>query len=261
MVLESLVSVKEGLKNPFAIFYFSALITLFSFIISFLIFKQDVGLYTVFFITFGLTPFMYKLNLYVGKKEFNKEERKRKGFLAFYKEVIFSYAAVFIGITLVLSLLYLLLPYEISEKTFKTQIEEIKAIRGYFSFGGTFQTIFINNIGVLFLSFLLSLLYGSGAIFILSWNASILAAAVGMTAKALGGAKALPLALMVYFPHGSLEILAYFLAAIAGGIVSYASLKEKRERFVFEDAFFLLSLGIFLLLIAASIETLSIIVS
>jgi uncharacterized membrane protein SpoIIM required for sporulation len=256
-MLESLISVKEGLKSTFSIFYFSSLITLVSFIISFLIFKQDVGLYTVFFITFGLTPFMYKLNLYVGKKEFSAEERRKRSFLSFYREIILSYVAVFAGITLVLSLLYLLLPYEISERTFKTQIEEIKAIRGYFSFGGTFQTIFINNVGVLFLSFLLSFLYGSGAIFILSWNASILATAIGMTAKTLGGIKALPLAAMVYFPHGSLEILAYFLAAIAGGIVSYFSLKEKLERYVLEDAFFLLSLGIFLLLIAAAIETLS----
>lgn len=261
MVLESLVTLKSGLKNTFSIFYFSAIVTLVSFVVSFLLFKQDVGLYTVFFITFGLTPFMYKLNLYVGKKEFKGEERKNKGFLSFYREIILSYASIFVGMTLILSLLYLLLPYEISEKAFNTQIQEIRAIRGYFSFGGTFQTILFNNIGVLFVSFLLSFLYGSGAIFILAWNASILATAIGMTAKALGGARALPLAVMVYFPHGSLEILAYFLAAIAGGIVSYASSKSKLERFVIEDVLFLISLGIFLLMVGAAIETISIIFS
>ena len=39
--------------------------------------------------------------------------------------------------------------------------------------------IFINNMGVLFLCIIFSFLYGAGAIFILTWNASVIAAAIG----------------------------------------------------------------------------------
>ena len=312
MVLESLVSLKEGIKNPWSVFYLSAIVSLVSFVISFLVFKQDVGLYSVILTTLGLTPFMTKLNLYEAKKSVSKKKkgitdllffyaRDKKSigkfaattaipfiiaalifqsleimflittlyvgifllfsliFLSFYREVITSFVAIFAGMTLVFSLLYLLLPPEVAEKSFQTQINEIKAIRGYFWFGGTFQTILINNIGVLFLSFLFSLIYGSGAIFILAWNASILATASSMLAKSLGGAYKLPIALLSYMPHGSLEIVAYFLAAIAGGIASYHLTRSNDVKNLLGDTLFLLSLGILFLLLGAIVETISLI--
>jgi hypothetical protein len=312
MVLESLVSLKEGIKNPWSVFYLSAIVSIVSFVISFLVFKQDVGLYSVILTTFGLTPFMTKLNLYEARKSLLKEKKgitdllffyakDKKSiwrvagitaipfiiaailfqslemmllilvlyvgvfllfsliFLSFYREVIMSFVAIFAGMTLVFSLLYLLLPSEIAEKSFQTQINEIKAIRGYFWFGGTFQTILINNIGVLFLSFIFSLIYGSGAIFILAWNASILATAASMLAKSLGGTYKLPIALLSYMPHGSLEIVAYFLAAIAGGIASYNLTRGKEIRVLLEDCLFLLALGMVFLLLGAIVETASMI--
>jgi cellulose synthase/poly-beta-1,6-N-acetylglucosamine synthase-like glycosyltransferase len=311
MVLESLVSLKEGIKNPWSVFYLSAIVSLVSFVISFLVFKQDVGLYSVILTTLGLTPFMTKLNLYEAKKSVSKKKkgitdllffyaRDKKSigkfaattaipfiiaalifqsleilfsitalyvgifllfsliFLSFYREVIISFVAIFAGMTLVFSLLYLLLPPEIAEKSFQTQINEIKAIRGYFWFGGTFQTILINNIGVLFLSFLFSFIYGSGAIFILAWNASILATASSMLAKSLGGVYKLPIALLSYMPHGSLEIVAYFLAAIAGGVASYHLTRSNDITNLLGDTLFLLSLGMLFLLLGAVVETISI---
>ena len=312
MVLESLVSLKEGIKNPWSVFYLSAIVSIVSFVISFLVFKQDVGFYSVILTTLGLTPFMTKLNLYEAKKSVSKEKkgiidllffyaRDKKSigkfagitaipfiiaalifqnleimfliailyvgifllfsliFLSFYREVIISFVAIFAGMTLVFSILYLLLPPEIAEISFQTQINEIKAIRGYFWFGGTFQTILINNIGVLFLSFLFSFIYGSGAIFVLAWNASILATASSMLAKSLGGAYKLPIALLSYIPHGSLEIVAYFLAAMAGGIASYHLTRSNDVKSLLGDSLFLLSLGILFLLLGAIVETISLI--
>jgi hypothetical protein len=308
MVLESLTSLKEGIKNPWSIFHLSATVSIVSFVISFLVFRQDVGLYSVILTTLGLTPFMVKLNLYEAKKAFLKEKRgiidilffhskdkrsilKIAGltsipfiiiaiflqnsqyilllislyvgvfllfsliFLSFYREVVLSFTAIFVGMVLVFSIIYLILPTEIAEKSFQTQINEIKAIRGYFWFGGTFQTILINNMGVLFLSFIFSFIYGSGAIFILAWNASILATAASMFAKSLGGAYKLPIALLSYMPHGSLEIVAYFLAAIAGGIASYHLMKGKNFRSSLVDSAFLFSLGTVFILLGAIIET------
>ncbi len=308
MVLESLVSLKQGIRNPWSAFYLSAIVSLISFSISFVVFKEDVGLYSVILTTLGLTPFMTKLNIYEGKISLVRKNggildllffyaKDKKSitkmalivlipfllfslfyqkmefmllmlflyfgvfllfslvFLSFYREIISCFIAVFAGITLVFSLLYLILPPEISSKTFRTQIDEIRAIRGYFWFGGTFQTIFINNVGVLFLSFLFSFIYGSGAIFILAWNASILATAASMLAQSLGGITKLPIALLSYMPHGSLEIVAYFLAAVAGGILSYYFTRGIRSKVVIEDCLFLLSLGMIFLLLGATVET------
>jgi len=260
MVLESLISLKEGIKNPWYVFLASGLITLISFIASFIVFKADVGLYSIFLVTIGLIPLLHRLNVYAGKKSYKKETNILSIF-SFYKEIILTYAAIFLGITLVLSILYMILPSEIAEKTFETQIKEIKAIRGYFSFGGTFQTILFNNIGVLIICFVFSFIYGAGAIFILTWNASILSTAIGMSAKAIGGIKALPLAALMYFPHGSLEILAYFLGAIAGGIASSTFVKQRFNSKVFWDVSFLLTIGVLLLIVGAAIETFSIVLS
>jgi len=308
MVLEILISIKEGIKNPWNVFYLSSIVSIISFVISFIIFKHDVGLYSVILTTLGLTPFMVKLSIYEAKKSISKDNKSisdllffhvknRKVikkflllssipfviaslffksfeiailismlyigvfllfslvFFSYYKEIVMSFVAIFSGITIVFSILYLLLPTEIAEKTFKTQINEIRAIRGHFWFGETFQKILINNIGVLFVSFLFSFIYGSGAIFVLAWNASILATAASMLAKNLGGFYNLPLALLSYMPHGSLEIVAYFLAAIAGGIASYHITKGKVVKSLIEDCLFLLALGIVFLLLGAAIET------
>ena len=46
-----------------------------------------------------------------------------------------------------------------------------------------FVKIIINNLKVLFFCLVFSLLYGTGAIFILTWNASVIAAAIGNLIK------------------------------------------------------------------------------
>jgi hypothetical protein len=311
MVLERLVSFKDSIRNPWNIFYLSSIVSIVSFVISFIIFKQDVGLYSVILTTIGLIPFMTKLSLYEGRKAnsiekkgisdllffYSKDIKKiikiatlmsipfiivalllqnlegtlliillyigifllfSLTFLSFYKDIILAYVAMFSGITLVFSIIYLILPTEIAERSFQTQIDEIKAIRGYFWFENTFKTIFINNIGVLIISFLFSFIYGSGATLVLAWNASILATASSILAKNLGGFYNLPIALLTYMPHGSIEIVAYFLAAIAGGIASYHITKGGKLKEL-QDSVFLLALGIVFILFGALIEALTLI--
>jgi len=162
---------------------------------------------------------------------------------------------------LAMSLVYVMLPEPKVEKLFEDQINEINIIRGKFLFKDKFTEIVVNNISVLSLSFLFSFLFGSGALFILAWNASVLAAAIGIAAKSMGGAKAIPLAVLMFFPHGSLEILAYFIGGIAGGIASAAVVRRKSLKFwlVIRDAFKLMVVAVILLIIAGLIETIEIV--
>jgi len=261
MVLERLASVREALKNPVSIFYLGGIISSVSLLISFIIFPSSVGLMCTFFITLSITPFINRLISYEEKREeeLGIEEFEVMSIFERYRGIIRIYALFFAGVILSLSIIFLMLPEDIVQKMFEDQINEIKLIRGSF-IGGTFGKILLNNIGVLLITFFLSLIFGAGSIFILSWNASVLATAIGLTAKALGGFKALPLAILTYFPHGSLELLAYFIGAIAGGILSVAMSKRYTTKFriILKDSVLLMMVAVWLLVVAGAIETVSI---
>lgn len=187
------------------------------------------------------------------KEEELIKRRKNLNLFQRHREILIVYTAFFTGMILALSILFLMLPQPVVNKLFSDQINEINLIRGRVAFPGTFLTIIVNNLGVLFLSFLFSFLFGAGAVFILAWNASVLAAAIGMAAGSLRG---LPFAVLAFFPHGSLEILAYFIGGIAGGMVSVAITRRKSEwaSFIFKDSVKLLFLAVILLDIAAAVE-------
>jgi stage II sporulation protein M len=116
--------------------------------------------------------------------------------------------------------------------------------------------IFKNNIYVLIFTLVASLFFGAGFIFVLAWNASVIAAAIGIFTKSQ--LSALPIGLLRYMIHGIPEIAAYFVVALAGGIVSTAVIKHEygSERFwkVMQDALNLVVVAVIVLLIAALIE-------
>jgi uncharacterized membrane protein SpoIIM required for sporulation len=258
LVLEKVISIREAIKRPWTIFLFGGIISVICFFISFLVFQSSVGMFAIFLITIAMMPFMVNLVRYAEAKE--EELIKRRKNLNLYqrhREILIVYIAFFAGMILALSILFLMLPQPIVQKLFADQINEINLIRGRATLPATFLTIVVNNLGVLFLSFLFSFLFGAGAVFILAWNASVLAAAIGMAA---GGLKGLPFAVLAFFPHGSLEILAYFIGAIAGGLISVAITRRKSEwaSYIFRDCSKLIFISVILLIIAGMVETLAI---
>ena len=101
-----------------------------------------------------------------------------------------------------------------------------------------------------------SLIFGAGAIFVLAWNASVIAAAIGIFAQ--NKIAGIPLGLTRYMIHGIPEIAAYFMTALAGGMFGVGFLRHgiKDTRFirVLENAVLLLFLSIIVLILAAFIE-------
>ncbi len=264
MVLERIVSIRDALKHPLWMFVVGGIISVICLFISLLMFPESVGLFTIFLITIAMTPFMVNLITYEeATTERQATENIGIGFIRRHLDILTIYAAFFGGMILFLSVVYLILPEATVQKLFEDQINQIKLIRGSAIFASTLYRIIANNIGVLILSFILSFLFGAGAIFILAWNASILATAIGLTAKSIGGVTSLPLAISVYFPHGSLEILAYFIGAIAGGLISTAVMKRSSPSFwiIVRDSLILVGVAIFILVIAGFVETASIAVS
>lgn len=257
MVLEKIVSVRDAVKNPGVMFFMGAMAAVMSALISYLVFPDNMGLFLTIIITFIMTPFMVNLISYEeATTEQEIARRLKMNFFRRHMDILMVYASFFTGMVFALSIMFILFPGNIVEKLFESQINEINIIRGSVALPGPFTSILVNNIGVLFISFIFAFLFGSGAIFILSWNASVLAAAIGITAKSIGGWKGLPTAMLTFVPHGVPEIAAYFIAGIAGGMVSAVIMKNKTTWFwvVMRDSLKMIAVAFFLLVIAAFIE-------
>ena len=113
--------------------------------------------------------------------------------------------------------------------------------------------------------FILALLAGDGAIFLITWNASVWGTIFGLTAKnaaVFSGKHPLyffGLIMLIVFPHMIIEAISYFLAAISGSVISKDVLLEDfaSERFfeVFGFNLYLLLFGLLFLLLGAIVET------
>jgi len=255
MVLERLLGVKETLKDPIKTFILGVIVSLVALFISYTVFTESTGLFAVVIITMATMPLMNRVMSYEEKED--EEIMEKSTFFHRYGDIITSYIALFSGMILAMSIAFVILPDTVTQRVFDEQINEINIIRGKFDFENQFLEIFANNTSVLMLSFLFSFLFGSGAIFILGWNASVLAAAIGLISKSAGGMKALPAAVMMFLPHGSFEISAYFIGAIAGGLISAAIMRKKSLKFWFvvKDSLKLLIISFIFLLIGGIIET------
>ena len=258
MVLEKLMSIKMAIRQPVWVFILGGIISVICTLLAYVVFQTNIGWAANFLITFAMLPFMINLVTYEASMlEENMEKYETMNIFERHRSIIVIYIAFFAGMILTLSIFSMFLPDTLVQKIFENQINEIDWLRSKATFGGTFQSIILNNLGVLFAAFIFSVLFGAGALFILSWNASVLSTAISMAAKSLGGFKGLPEAILSYFPHGSLEILAFFVGAIAGGLVSVAITKRKTKEFWFiiKDSLEMLGAAVVLLILAAVIET------
>jgi uncharacterized membrane protein SpoIIM required for sporulation len=106
-------------------------------------------------------------------------------------------------------------------------------------------------------AFLLSFLFGTGATFILSWNASILGIFLANYARQ-GLYHTLLITGSGILPHATVEIVAYFLAGIAGGILSVGMVREKfwspEFKLMLKDSLLLLSIAVLAVVVGAFIE-------
>lgn len=257
MVLERLVSVGYAIRHPLGMFFVGGIVSVISLFVAFLVFPTSIGLFSTFLTTFAITPFMVNLITYEETQEEEMLKRRvQMNFLARHKKILKIYSAFFSGMILFLSVTFLLLPQPTVQQLFEDQLREIKLIRGSAIIPDNFQRILINNVGVLILAFVFSLLYGAGAIFILTWNATVLAAAIGLAAQSFGGLHTLPAAILVFLPHGSLEILAYFVGGIAGGLISVAISRRRSTMFkiMLIDGLKLLAVAVVFLVAAALVE-------
>jgi len=278
-MLEMLINPKRAERNSWEMFFIGMLYASLSILLVNWIFAQDVvlakysGILVVTFCVMFSMPFMY----YIIKLE-EKKDTQIEGFFKVLREhskALASLLFLFLGFVVAFSFWYLVLSS--GTQSFRAQIETYCMINKPSNFNecveqygleGAAKTtafltakeklfaIFVNNIYVLIFTLVFSLIFGAGAIFILAWNASVIAAAVGIFSRS--SLSNLPLGIARYMIHGIPEIGAYFIAALAGGIVSIAVIRHniKSERFwkTLQDSLNLIILAVVVLFIAALIE-------
>ncbi len=274
MVLESLISPELARRKPFDAFLFGGFTASIGLFLSYWVFRQFSSLIMVFLITLASVPLLYFT--VKSEEEADLECNDEATILRKHSRVLYFLMLLFFGMTLGLSVWYVILPTDMVTTLFSSQLQTITDINNQITGGvadlGIVGRIFLNNTRVLVFSIIFSFLYGVGAIFILTWNASVIAAAIGnfvrrnasSYASAVGFQKlsayfsAFSFGILRYALHGVPEILAYFIGGLAGGIISMAIIKrdlfhEHREQIMY-DAAELILLAVGLLFAAALLE-------
>jgi len=253
--------------------YLGVLCTLIAFATSSLLFSKVpnfIGVATILFAVILTIPSINK----VLEFEEKIERRKKSCFFSRHRSIISFFIYFFIGVFIALFTLSLLFPGSVLDQQQYTGVQSSvsKAIhlpKGFPappapSEASEIAGIFKNNIYVLIIAFILSLFYGAGALFLVVLNASIFATTLTETirAKAVAGFFAnyalLSCNLGVMLFHLIPEMGGYLIAAIGGGVLGKAIIKEKfrSEKFyaVVRDSLTLLVISIALLLIGAIVE-------
>ncbi|MBI5148120.1 stage II sporulation protein M [Candidatus Pacearchaeota archaeon] len=280
-MLEMIINPKKAERQPWEMFFVGLVYAALSVFLVDWIFLKDTVLTqysSIFIVTFTVMfsiPFMYYLIRLEEKKDL---VLKGEGsLLREHGKAIFALLFLFLGFIVAFSALYILLPSDVTAKNFQAQIEQYCAINmplqirecanqygvevplgGKISASNLehFFSIFVNNIYVLIFILVFSLAFGAGAIFILVWNAGVIAAAIGIFTNAQ--IHHLHVGLLRYMIHGIPEIAAYFIAALAGGIISIAVIRHdfKSEKFwqVMRDSIDLVAIALVVLIAAGLIE-------
>ena len=295
MVVESLTNPVSAEKRPYQMMLLGFLYSSVAIFFSLWIFYEYSSLIMVFLTVFACVPIVYNTI----KLEESKDEGKctERALLREHCKALWAFMFLFLGITAGAVLWYVFLPNigvivskipiisdmfsflsqpDAREVLFSTQMETFQSIQsgnvGMVAKMGNLKTILLNNLNVLMFCIVFSFVYGLGAIFILTWNATVIGVAIGkfiteglarlteasLVAKTAGYMQVFSIGFLKYLPHGVLEILAYFVGGLSGGIISVAVIKHRLGTNKFEkillDSSDLLLIAVGLLIVAAFVE-------
>ncbi|PIN86910.1 hypothetical protein COV19_02790 [Candidatus Woesearchaeota archaeon CG10_big_fil_rev_8_21_14_0_10_44_13] len=267
MVLES---IKIGWieKRPYISFFFGFIYVFIGYFIA-RFFFGNVSIAMLFLATLLLVPSLIKLieieerrESFYGLRHFFKE----------HKDILEAYIFLFLGVFAGYVLLGYIVDVDRFASIFQFQLDFLKNQQGLSKevierfFVSPLQPSLENvagvlksNIQVMLICFILSIFYGAGAVFLITLNASIFASFVVYVGHYLAQ-KVSQISLIVglFMIHMVPEISGFLIAAIAGGVLSKAILREKWSsghfKNVFKDALMLLVIACMLIVVAAFLE-------
>ena len=262
MVLEQLFKVQwiERKEHSFFLGFIYSMVGLIS---AKFIFPSNVGLMSVAFTSILLIPSLAVLLKLEENLEIREKKLSLKLLIRDHKEIFKVYLFMFLGVFSAYIFTTLLLSEETIGKLFATQLTSA-GIHGFASSNNPLYQLIINNLIIFIVCFVLSLVYGAGSVLFLTWNASVWGVAfaffVRQAANISGKNRVVEFftSILPFMPHMLTEALSYVSAAIVGGVVSKAVLREKlfskKFNHIVTDALILLVVGLFLVVVAGLIE-------
>ncbi len=270
-----IINPKESEKGPWKMLFVGLVYASLSLLLVHWFFSSDPelskasGMIVIAFCIMFTLPYMY----YLIRQE-EKEDELVEGFFSvwnMHKDAIYALMWLFLGFIIAFSFWNIvlqdsnLLNFQIGTYCQINSPGNVEGCVSQYTSGGItggaskemrFLSILENNVYVMIFTLIFSLIFGAGAIFILIWNASVIAAAIGIfTNYSLGE---IPIGIGRYMIHGFPEITAYFVTALAGGIFGVGVIRHgvKNKKFVrvLENAFVLLFIAVVILILAAVIE-------
>ncbi len=274
MVLESLMNPFKAEKRPYEMIIIGFLYASIGLFLSLLVFAEHSSLVMIFLTAMACIPLMYETIKYEEGKYL--EYPKEKKLLLEHSKAILFLLCLFLGAAIAYAVWYIFLPASLSTIVFNTQSATITSLNqkvmGHAIHFGVLGKIFLNNVKVLVFCIIFSFIFGTGAIFILMWNASVIGVALGNFfrirvveySNALGLEQVssyffiVSLSVLRYAIHGIPEILGYIVAGLAGGMISVAIIRHDFGTKDFErvilDASDMILLSLFITFIAALLE-------
>ncbi len=281
-MLESLINPKKAERKPWEMLFVGLVYASLSLLLVHWFFSGDEilskysGVMVVTFCVMFSLPFMY----FIIKRE-EKQDEKANSFLGVWKihsDAIYAFMWLFVGFIIAFSFWYIILQ---DHSLFNAQIGTYCAINSPSDVTGCissyipsanssmqitgaaaasspikFASILENNLLVMVFTLVFSLVFGAGAIFVLAWNASVISASIGIFTKY--NLLDIPVGIARYMIHGFPEIAAYFVAALAGGILGVGivrhGIKDRMFYKVAEHTAFLILIAVLLLVVAGLME-------
>ena len=276
MVLELLANPGNAERKPWELFFIGMVYSSVALLSALLVFRNHAGIAMVFFTTLGCAYFVQKLLKMEEKKD--QSIRSELEILKEHGKALSVFVFLFLGFVFAFMAWYIILPAETSHQVFGVQEQAIQCVNNPGAQGcvtGTTESFFrilFNNSRVLLLTLVFAFFYGAGAIFILAWNAAVVGTAIGIFIRngigtvagsfGIGSAASyfgiFSAGILRYMTHGVFEIAAYFMAALAGGIISIAiarhDFRSPEFRKVLMDSVDVTALAFGVLFLAAVIE-------
>lgn len=273
MVLEHIVPEEWLERKSYFAFAIGGAYTIIGILLASVLFPTDPALPAVAFTSLLLLPELYHLFSIEERQQLREKRWSPRVFWRDNGDFFRVFLFLFLGILLVYSFAAMFLDGLSVNTLFREQI----ALRGSeFSAAGhatgaatgsdLFGRLLSNNMLVFIAIFIVAVLAGDGAIFLIVWNASVWGTIFGVTARnAAFFAQADPLwffliILLTVLPHVLLEASAYILAAMSGGLTSKGLLREgvgsKQARVLMKSNMYILLLALGVLIVGAFVESL-----
>ena len=276
MVLEGLLNPLKAEKSPWEMFFIGFAYSSVAILLSLWIFRDQASMVMVLLTVMAAIPVMYSVIKLEESKDMEASQESK--LLKEHNKAISFLMYLFLGIMVSSLFWYVVLPADTVSVLFQKQSATLQAVNGNPATGNAvsqlaaFSLVFLNNVKVLAFAILFALVYGAGAIFILTWNATVIGTAIGnfvrtnidhyVTTIGIVGENSyfhiVSIGLLRYALHGIPEIAAYFYGALAGGILSVAIIRKHYRtphfRTVMMDFSELVMIAIAFLLAAAFLE-------